>query len=196
MPSCSSRAQLAQSISSSLNALRMMALLFPRAVLTALCTLPLFELFTYEQSFICCPAVYAAYMRCQCKTKKPSDFLRQRARLGCCVAGCSGLYGVYSGCGLVGLDCVGTYKRKQADGNSAPSARFISFLIVSLPYFACMIASIALMAALRRPFSSREATPLMVVPPGEHTASLSTAGCLPVSTAILPVPAIICPASW
>lgn len=69
-------------------------------------------------------------------------------------------------------------------------------LIVSLPYFACMIASIALMAALRRPFSSREATPLMVVPPGEHTASLSTAGCLPVSTAILPVPAIICPASW
>ena len=69
-------------------------------------------------------------------------------------------------------------------------------LIVSLPYFVCMIASIALMAALRRPFSSREATPLMVVPPGEHTASLSTAGCLPVSTAILPVPAIICPASW
>ena len=72
----------------------------------------------------------------------------------------------------------------------------IRALIVSLPYFACMIASIALMAALRRPFSSREATPLMVVPPGEHTASLSTAGCLPVSTAILPVPAIICPASW
>ena len=128
--------------------------------------------------------------------KSPSDLLRQRACRGVALR-CGPRLGrrPHIRCGLASLDCIANTKNGPATTTCHQPA-LIRALIVSLSYFACMIASIALMAALRRPFSSREATPLMVVPPGEHTASLSTAGCLPVSTAILPVPAIICPASW
>ena len=49
-------------------------------------------------------------------------------------------------------------------------------------YYLFMIASIDLMHALLRPDSSRDATPQMVVPAGEHTLSFNTPGCSPVSS--------------
>ena len=48
------------------------------------------------------------------------------------------------------------------------------------------IASMASITAARRPPRSSAATPTMVVPPGEHTASFIAAGCWPLSTEQLP----------
>ena len=43
------------------------------------------------------------------------------------------------------------------------------------------MASMAFTTAPRKASFSSEATPLMVVPPGEHTASFIAPGCVPVS---------------
>ena len=61
-------------------------------------------------------------------------------------------------------------------------------------YYFFWIASMASITAARRPPRSSAATPTMVVPPGEHTASFIAAGCWPLSTNSCPVPATICPA--
>mmetsp|Transcript_23867 Transcript_23867/g.61275 ORF Transcript_23867/g.61275 Transcript_23867/m.61275 type:complete len:223 (-) Transcript_23867:437-1105(-) len=53
----------------------------------------------------------------------------------------------------------------------------------------------AFMKAARRPPTSSWCTPAIVVPAGEHTASLSCPGCLPVSTTILAEPITVCAAS-
>ena len=53
------------------------------------------------------------------------------------------------------------------------------------------MASTASMTAARRPPRSSAATPTMVVPPGEQTASFMAPGCCPVASWSLPVPATI-----
>ena len=50
------------------------------------------------------------------------------------------------------------------------------------------IASIASITAERKPWCSSALTPLIVIPPGEQTASFIAPGWVPVSTCILPVP--------
>ena len=52
-------------------------------------------------------------------------------------------------------------------------------------------ASTPSMAALRRPPASRARTASMVLPPGEHTASFSAPGCVPVVRYIWAAPAIV-----
>lgn len=56
------------------------------------------------------------------------------------------------------------------------------------------MASMASNTAPRNRRRSSSATPTIVVPPGEQTASLSCAGCKPDSSSSRPVPATICPA--
>ena len=51
------------------------------------------------------------------------------------------------------------------------------------------------MTAARKPCCSSWATPRMVVPPGEHTASFMAPGCWPVARWSFPVPASIWAAS-
>ena len=51
------------------------------------------------------------------------------------------------------------------------------------------------MTLLRNPFSSSLHTPAMVVPAGEHTISLSSPGCFPVSSTILALPSTDCAAN-
>ncbi len=58
-----------------------------------------------------------------------------------------------------------------------------------------MVALTASMNAWRIPLASRASTPRMVVPRGEQTPSLISAGIMPVSSCILPVPSAICAAS-
>ena len=53
------------------------------------------------------------------------------------------------------------------------------------------MASMALITAPRNASFSSDATPLMVVPPGEHTASFMAPGCVPVSRCSFAVPIII-----
>lgn len=53
------------------------------------------------------------------------------------------------------------------------------------------MASTASITAPRKPLRSNSATPRMVVPPGEQTASLSTPGCRPVANCSLPAPATV-----
>ena len=48
--------------------------------------------------------------------------------------------------------------------------------------------SVALNIADLKPFISKAATPLIVVPPGEHTLSFNCAGCSSVSSTILAAP--------
>ena len=55
--------------------------------------------------------------------------------------------------------------------------------------------SMASITAERNPCFSSAATPTMVVPPGEHTATYMAPGSAPLSTSSFPVPATICPAS-
>ena len=57
------------------------------------------------------------------------------------------------------------------------------------------IASIASITAERKPFLSSAATPMIVVPPGEQTASFIAPGCAPVSSWSFAVPASIWEAS-
>ena len=49
----------------------------------------------------------------------------------------------------------------------------------------------ALTRALRMPASSSATTPLMVAPPGEHTASFIAAGCWPLASCSFAVPSTI-----
>mmetsp|Transcript_74488 Transcript_74488/g.125495 ORF Transcript_74488/g.125495 Transcript_74488/m.125495 type:complete len:207 (-) Transcript_74488:178-798(-) len=51
------------------------------------------------------------------------------------------------------------------------------------------------MQADRSPLASNVATPSMVVPPGEVTASFNCPGCLPVSSTIFAAPCTVCAAS-
>ena len=79
------------------------------------------------------------------------------------------------------------HAKRPAQSRSASargSARFYLF----------WMASTALMTAARIPPRSSSATPTMVVPPGEHTASFIAPGWAPVSTCMRPVPATIWPA--
>lgn len=61
-------------------------------------------------------------------------------------------------------------------------------------YLLLWVASIASITAARIPPRSSVATPRMVVPAGEQTASFIAPGCSPVSSCRRPVPAIICAA--
>ena len=60
-----------------------------------------------------------------------------------------------------------------------------SFLVFS------KAASTACSAAARKPPRSSASTPAIVLPPGEQTASLSAAGCLPVFSTICAAPSVL-----
>ena len=60
-----------------------------------------------------------------------------------------------------------------------------SFLVFS------KAASTACSAAARKPPRSSASTPAIVLPPGEQTASLSAAGCLPVCSTICAAPSVL-----
>ena len=104
--------------------------------------------------------------------------------------------------GVILLHCVSSYPASFADANlrTIPdmAARFDCPIGLSdhTPGTARAVAARrAWMSALRTPPSSSSCAPSIVVPPGLQTMSLSSPGCLPVSSTIFAVPSIVCAAN-